>query len=377
VGVAGDGARPEAGVRIVRGSCVVVFAYDMGTAIDLTKAERLLAGETQRRPIEPRRRTPRYFQFEPPPLLITQAAQRLEVAGRLTAEAVELTVYDFGAVTVAFTMPLDGPLVDLLHMGNHLYDNAALLETAGAAVRQLAATIEPAVRGLQISDVVEDYVVYQIAALDTPLAPAEFVRDHGALLAKILRAEAANLSVQEIDDALVCRLSYGEADMAIIDWNASILLDPDAADVRAVLEFANVELLEMRHLDGQLDAALSEAYDVLTRQARRPWWALGTRTRELNRVGRLQVDSALLFEGVNNALKLLGDQYLARVYRTASQRLHLPDWDASILRKLETLESIYQKISDHQSNWRMEVLEWIIILLIVISIVLPIIGVPH
>jgi len=25
-----------------------------------------------------------------------------------------------------------------------------------------------------------------------------------------------------------------------------------------------------------------------------------------------QVDSAILFEGVNNALKLLGDQYLAR-----------------------------------------------------------------
>jgi hypothetical protein len=42
----------------------------------------------------------------------------------------------------------------------------------------------------------------------------------------------------------------------------------------------------------------------------------------------------------------LGDQYLARVYRLVSQRFHLEDWDASILRKLETLESIYGKMSD-------------------------------
>jgi hypothetical protein len=46
---------------------------------------------------------------------------------------------------------------------------------------------------------------------------------------------------------------------------------------------------------------------------------------DLHRVAQMQVDSAMLFEGVNNALKLLGDQYLARVYRLASQRFHLEE----------------------------------------------------
>jgi len=64
----------------------------------------------------------------------------------------------------------------------------------------------------------------------------------------------------------------------------------------------------------------------------------------------------------------LGDQYLARVYRLVSQRFHLEDWDASILRKLETLESIYGKMSDRAGTRRMELLEWIIIVLITISI---------
>jgi hypothetical protein len=97
-----------------------------------------------------------------------------------------------------------------------------------------------------------------------------------------------------------------------------------------------------------------------------------SRTEVLQRVARLQVDGTILFEGVNNTLKLLGDPYLARVYRLAAQRFHLSDWDASILRKLKTVESIYEKISDQQSAFRMEVLEWIIILLIAVSIVVSI-----
>ena len=63
-----------------------------------------------------------------------------------------------------------------------------------------------------------------------------------------------------------------------------------------------------------------------------------------------------------------GHQYLARVYRLASQRFHLEAWDASILHKLETLESIYDKMSNRATTRRMELLEWIIIVLIAVSI---------
>ena len=62
---------------------------------------------------------------------------------------------------------------------------------------------------------------------------------------------------------------------------------------------------------------------------------------------------------------------MARVHRLIAQRFHLPDWNASIRRKIQTVESIYQKISDRQSARRMEVLEWIIILLIALEIVMP------
>ena len=78
----------------------------------------------------------------------------------------------------------------------------------------------------------------------------------------------------------------------------------------------------------------------------------------------------MLFEQVTNALKLVGEQFLARVYRLASQHFRLAEWDASISRKLATLDSIYAKTADRAASRRMEVLEWIIIVLIALSIIL-------
>jgi hypothetical protein len=114
----------------------------------------------------------------------------------------------------------------------------------------------------------------------------------------------------------------------------------------------------MRYLDQQLDVALEQAWETLPRQT---WWRFalpGAAGPDLRRIGTLQVESAVIFEGVNNALKLLGDQYLARVYRLVGTRASSGSsrrWRAFIRR------------------CRMEALEWIIILLITLSIVLPLV----
>jgi hypothetical protein len=155
-----------------------------------------------------------------------------------------------------------------------------------------------------------------------------------------------------------------------------LLIGSDVDDVRAVLEFANVKLLEMRFLDDRLDRVLDTFYKALSADRWRPTLR-SAGPRELRRLARLQMDSAMLFEEVNNALKLLGDQFLARVYRIASQRLHINTWDASIQRKLQIIEGIYSKLSDLQSSRRMELLEWIIILLIAVSIAIAFIPGLH
>ncbi len=49
----------------------------------------------------------------------------------------------------------------------------------------------------------------------------------------------------------------------------------------------------------------------------------------------------------------------------------MAEWDATIIRKLETLDGIYSKISDLVSARRMELMEWIVIVLIAVEIILP------
>ena len=141
------------------------------------------------------------------------------------------------------------------------------------------------------------------------MAPANHVQQ----ITQILRAERQALSDQEIDDALASKISFSSNDIALVDWNASLLLDRSGDDVRTGLEFANVELLEIPYLDQKLDRALNQAYETLAKRPVSLSRLLGYDSADLRSVAELQVDNAVIFEGVNNTLKLLGDQYLARV----------------------------------------------------------------
>lgn len=369
---------PEPKRFLARGTAHVSFAFDIGQSIHLEEAERLIAAVTQRELIRHKRPAPPYFQFDQPPLRYSATSEALPVGERVTEPVVDFVLYDFGAVSVTHRIPLRGSWTDLLRLGEALYDNAVLIDASRRGVTRLLETIRPAVAKPFLCDLVEDYVVYHVDEISEPgAAPqggVEALLDHAVMLAQLLRAERGALSAQEVTEALTCRVSYGADDVTVIDWNAALVRDTDAAAVLAVLEYANVELLEMRFLDRQLDAALEEAYDLFNRRRWSPLGRMRAHGADLRHVARLQLDAALLFEGVNNALKLLGDQYLARVYRLASQRLHLDAWDANILRKLHTLDSTYQKLANEQSARRMEVLEWIIILLIAASLVLPFVS---
>ena len=358
-------------LSVARGLCHSIFAYDIAWSIDLDAAERSITVSTQRETIRHKRKAPRYFEYRPAPLRISQDIAPLKIAPDLEVPLqVELVLYDFGAVSVIYQIPLGGKLTDLLQLSELLYENDVLLADSRRRVEALVAMVQQSLSAARISTFVEDYVIFQVEAFDAPVVVHELIAERGQQLAQILRAETRALSDDEVTDALSHRISYGEGDLVLVDWNAALVIDKEADDILTVLEFANVELLEMRFLDQRLDDALTQSYERLTRHSK-IWFGLKSDPSDLRDISQWQVDSALLFEGVNNALKLLGDQYLARLYRLAAERFHLSDWDSSILRKLDTLERIYQKLSDRVTTRRMEVLEWIIIVLIAVSIVLP------
>jgi hypothetical protein len=357
-------------LSISNGLCYATLAYDAARSIDLNKAEARVHEATQRSRLRHKRPAPSYFEYQPAPLRLTQDTEAITIGKFRTGPSVDLQFYDFGAVAVTYTVDIAGPFAELLALSEELYDNEPLLADSRLRVGQLLAVIGDAAAQAHPSPVVENYIVFHIASFAEAIDVNRFHAEHGQEIAQILRAERRPLSEQEVSDAVAARISYGLEDLTIVDWNAALLIDREGDDVRAVLEYANVELLEMRYLDQKLDRALDQAYDTLSKRAFSLSRLLGYYGTDLRSVAELQVDNAILFEGVNNTLKLLGDQYLARVYRLINRRFHLDEWDASILRKLQTLESIYEKISDQASNRRMEILEWVIVVLIAFSIAL-------
>lgn len=351
------------------GTCHALFAYDIGLAIRLDEAERLITAAKERSGIRPQRRSPEYFEFSLQPLRVTLDAPAPALGRFPTNPGVELLLYDFGAVSVSYRLPLQGSLADLLDLSEELYDNTSLLADSRRHVEWLVGAIGAAVDRPNILPHVESYLVFHVSEPAAAAAgPVWAGREHA--LAQVLRSERRNMAPDEVRDATSCSIAFAPEDRAFIDWNAALLFGPGLDDTRAVLEFANAELLERRVLDQQLDTALDQAYEVLTRE-RPPRFRLpGAWRTGSERIAQLQVDSALLFERVTNSVKLLGDQYLARVYRLSSQRFHLEAWDAGIQRKLQVLADIYDKMTDRAATRRMEVLEWVIILLIAFEIVL-------
>ncbi|MFG0259973.1 MAG: hypothetical protein ACF8LK_06425 [Phycisphaerales bacterium JB041] len=355
----------------VFGVCHVCFAYDIGLSVDLDAAAALLRDAHERRqlPLQRRRGAP-WLGYQPAPLRVTLRPGTIGLAGHATDAEVECTVFDFGGVSVRYRIPIDCALDRLPALSDTLYENQVLLDDSRQRVADLCGAIAGAVAQPAVAAVVEDYCIFAIQRFEGVAGLGELLDLHGESVAGVLRAETGSLSEQQVRESLDGRVTFSAEDAVLASWECAVVFDSDPDDVLTVLEHVNVELAEMRLLDERLDEALEDAYGLMQSHSERSLWPRGPGGVGLRRIAASQVDAAMLFESVNNAIKLVGDQHLARVYALAASRVHLAEWDAAILRKLSTAESIYQKLSQFESGRRMEVLEIVIVLLIALSIVL-------
>ncbi|HET7217457.1 MAG TPA: hypothetical protein VFJ02_05395 [Vicinamibacterales bacterium] len=346
-----------------------IFVFEVAQGIDLDRAEQLLAG-AERPTFRHRGRATALFQYRPAPLRISQERTPLALGAWQSDPVVDLVLYDFGAASVAYHVAVAGDLDDLLTASRTLAQDDALRRDARSRVEALLHSIPAAATKPRVAGFTEDYAIFGLRTLPPGVTVSEFCDRNAATIAQILRADGGDLSEDEIANATELRISFGPSDLTIVDWDGAFVVDPDPEDVRAVLEFANVQLLEMRWLDLQMDHAIERSYQVLGRRwGWRIFWPRGVND-DVRQVAELQLESAVLLERVSNALKVFGEEYLARIYRLAAKRFQLAELDATISRKLATIESIYQKLSDHAATIRLEALEWIVIALIAAEIVL-------
>jgi len=357
-------------IRELNGTCYILLAFDLGMQVDVEAASRLIGEASERIAIQPRYPAPKHFEFKVKPLRFRQSISSGSIGVSNIEPVLDLLLFDFGAISLCYRLAFDGSLEHLAALSEALYECTMLLEDGYKRAQQLLDTIRPAVSRPALAPLVEDYVMFEVIRKDGDPSPVDLLQEDRPRLAQILCADRTPLSEQEISDASAEPISYTPSDCAVVTWNTAFLYGNNAEDVRAVLEFANVQLLEMSLLDRQLETALEQSYELITRSPQTRLPIFHAFKRDLNRVARLQADGAFLYEGVSNALKLLGDQYLARLYRLVAKRFYLAEWDKGITRKLKALESIYEKLEDQVSDNRMQLMELIIVLLILFEIIM-------
>jgi hypothetical protein len=352
----------------VSATCYASYAFEIGSAIDLELGEQRLGG-TSRQTVRSRQRAPQYFDYRPPPIRVGQDPPNTSVAGQ-PVRRVDVALYDFGAASVSYAFSFAGPLAGLVAVSAALQANAELALDARQRVAALVAVLADAVSRPHLADLVEDYLVFELAPGTSPLDPATLATTEGPIVAQILRSETESLAPEEVADALSHRIAFRTTDVTLVDWNTAVVYDPEPDETRRLIEFANVQLLELRHLDAELDRILDRAYGAILGAERGLLRRLRPPGSALRDLGELQMDAATLYERVSNALKLVGDQYLSRLYSLLSGRFHFADWDRTISRKLEVLDGVYQKLGDRVTARRLEVLEWIVIALIAVELLI-------
>ena len=92
-------------LQIEQGICYALFAYDVALAINLDEAEGRIHAGTQRETLRHRRPTPRYFEYRPAPVRVSQAAEPLALGSWVTNPNVDVVLYDFGALLVIYRFP--------------------------------------------------------------------------------------------------------------------------------------------------------------------------------------------------------------------------------------------------------------------------------
>ncbi len=357
---------------VVYKGCFLTFRlFEVGDEVDLLRAEQILAGTTAR--ARPRRDRSEAIEIPNPPLAIPLGKRQLSVDGREAEIELEMRVFDFGVVSVRaqLTCPSPVELEKLVGLADDLYDSQPMLALARREVDALVERLAPAIRRAHRWEGHETYTVLFVEQLEGgagAVSGSELLASE-QILARLLVGERSPLplSVLQREDVLKRTFSYQDRDLAVVDWNSALVLEPSGSrDIPELLEFATAQLLEMRYYDMLLDRELARIYGEISGGRRGLlslfWGRYARRSRERT---RRVVEMAEFNEQVENAVKIVGDFYLARVYAGAVRRFRIPLWQQALDRKQALLAQAYELLKTDLDTRRLLSLDLLIALLII------------
>ncbi len=210
----------------------------------------------------------------------------------------------------------------------------------------------------------EEYSIALVSGYDGD--PEQFLNKKQAI-ASFLKSEIQKLDDQEIEYTLSKQIKYANNDLVIVDWDGAFVFDTEGKidDIIDLFQTANLQLLRYRILDRKLDDRLRK----VTKFAHAPKLKIQfyKHNKELRHAFQEVIETRSMaiadFEAIERDIKLIGDWYSARLYDLISKKFKLDDWRKTIQEKLDSLEDIYNIVSENFSISSRQFLELIQIIL--------------
>lgn len=360
------------GVAIEKGTILVHRVFDIAGEISLPRAEQLLSDDAKGPRLKFPTDTRKAIIIKESPLKADLGEEALDLPSGKYPARIFARVWNYGvlSVTIEIPIPPGTQWESLVKLASELESSDEVELLALSRKDALKKRILPALAGPAEWEIAEDYITYIIEKADGSANPREFIKkvDVAEL---ILAEDRERLSEETRAFITESAIQYSSSDLAIIDWNSALLIEPDGErDVADVIEFSLTHLLEFRYYDEMLGRKLQELYDTMEQKRE----SVGNIFRNFYDAAaedssRKYMEFSEFLGRVENSLKTVGDPYLAVAFRAASLEFHFDDWRKSISRKMETLAQISQLLHGEVNTRRSHWLEIIIIILITIEVV--------
>jgi hypothetical protein len=335
--------------------------YDTGDKIDLEMLDEALAADHTTTRARFSRVNPKSITMDVPPLAIQLPPVRVDAGGTELQMAAVARLYDIGAVSICYILEGGTPDFDTLQAAAlHFAGQRGLDSLYFASLETVRGILLPHLGELTVDvEFFEDYTIYWTDRLDETLDPVV-----------ILLGEEMEYSLQTRDDTLKNSLSYGTGDLTILSWDTSLLVSGEIPeDIIDLIEFANVQALELRYYDRVLTLQTERMYEDIESLGRRTQMGqLGQYRLVMARLMETYAELSEIIEKVDNLIKITEDIYYARVYATALNVLRISQWRSSVDRRIEVIRQNYMMLSDEVNVRHSNFLEIVIILLIAIEL---------
>ena len=367
-------------VKIKKGNIEIYRVFDVSEEIDLSKAEKLLDNATEGPRLKLPADTRKAIIMKDAPLSIKLGQTTLSLPSGEYPINVFARIWNYGVMSVRLELPMPKDIEwdDIILLAAQLETVPEIDKLSIAHKEALLKKLAPAIIEPTHFDISEDYITYIVEDAEGIENPKEFIGrvDVAGLILAETKEELSQDSKDFIFDAVT---QYAATDLALIDWNSALLIEPEGErDVSDVIEFTLTQLLEFRYYDDMLDNNLQELYDSMEH---RPG---GLKSLFNNFYSEKAEDSSRKYiqfsefiSKVENSLKTVGDGYLAVVFRKAAKQFRFTDWKQGISRKLSTLAEITQMFHGEVNVKRSHWLEIIVIILIAIELVPMIVNLHH